>query len=188
MPAQRKYPKYPVVPAKLGMRLTVRGLRRLGTSSPQVLINCHKGIRVRGRLVWVRVVVTEISWDGSIRRRAPGTSGLTDAGPWETLIEQVLAFPAPYRAAPGRSVYVIHAADRAVLVGEQDPTGRTVPSASSRRLKPTLDRRRRSTSPSTGSAGTSPGRTHTRVSDRRVTAPGCYEKEQVTATIVYSSQ
>jgi hypothetical protein len=113
----------PVVLAKLGMRRTVRGLRRLGTSSPQVIINCHKSIRVRGRLVWVRVVITEISWDGSIRRRAPGTSGLTDAGRWENLIEQVLAFPPPYRAAPGRSVYVIHAADRAVLVGEQDLTG-----------------------------------------------------------------
>jgi hypothetical protein len=112
-----------MVLAKLGMRRTVRGLRRLGTSSPQLIINCHKSIRVRGRLVWVRVVITEISWDGSIRRRAPGTSGLTDAGRWENLIEQVLAFPPPYRAAPGRSVYVIHAADRAVLVGEQDLTG-----------------------------------------------------------------
>ena len=36
---------------------------------------------------------------------------------------QVLAFPPPYRAAPGSSVYVIHAGDRAVLVGEQDLTG-----------------------------------------------------------------
>lgn len=81
------------------------------------------GIRIRGRLVWVRVVVTEIGWDGDIRRRALDTSGLADAGRWENLIEQVLAFPPPYRAVPGRSVYVIHAADRAVLVGEQDLTG-----------------------------------------------------------------
>lgn len=72
---------------------------------------------------WVRVVVTEIGWDGSMRRRALDTSGLTDAGRWENLIEQVLAFPPPYRAAPGSPVYVIHAADRAVLVGEQDLTG-----------------------------------------------------------------
>ena len=28
---------------------------------------------------------------------------------------------------------------------------------------------------------------HTRVPDRRLTAPGCYKEEQVTATIVYSS-
>ena len=68
-------------------------------------------------------MVTEIGWDGSMRRRALDTSGLTDAGRWENLIEQVLAFPPPYRAAPGSPVYVIHAADRAVLVGEQDLTG-----------------------------------------------------------------
>src|SRR2546425_140634 len=38
----------------------------------------------RGTLVWVRVAVTEISWDGSTRRRALGTSGLTDPGRLET--------------------------------------------------------------------------------------------------------
>jgi hypothetical protein len=71
----------------------------------------------------VRIVVTEIGWDGSIRRRVLDTSGLTGAGRWEDLIERVLAVPPPYRAAPGSSVYVIHAGDRAVLVGEQDLTG-----------------------------------------------------------------
>jgi hypothetical protein len=71
----------------------------------------------------VRVVVTEIGWDGSLRRRALDTCGLTEAGRWETLIGQVLAFPPPYRAAPGSPVYVIHAGDRAVLAGEQDLTG-----------------------------------------------------------------
>jgi hypothetical protein len=71
----------------------------------------------------MRVVVTEIGWDGSMRRRALDTCGLTEAGRWETLIEQVLAFPPPYRAAPGSPVYVIHAGDRAVLVGEHDLTG-----------------------------------------------------------------
>ena len=76
-----------------------------------------------GTLVWVRVVVTQIGWEGSICRRVLGTWGLTDADRWETLIGQVLAVPPPYRAAPGRSVYVIHAGDRAVLVAEQDLTG-----------------------------------------------------------------
>jgi hypothetical protein len=71
----------------------------------------------------VRVVVTEIGWDGSIRRRVLDTCGLTGAGRWEDLIEQVLTAPPPYRAAAGSSVYVIHAGDRAVLVGEQDLTG-----------------------------------------------------------------
>jgi hypothetical protein len=58
-----------------------------------------------------------------MRRRALDTRGLTEAGRWETLIEQVLAFPPPYWAAPGSPVYVIHAADRAVVAGEQDLTG-----------------------------------------------------------------
>jgi hypothetical protein len=71
----------------------------------------------------VRVAVTEIGWDGSMRRRALETCGLTEARRWETLIEQVLAFPPPYRAAPGSPVYVIHTGDRAVLAGEQDLTG-----------------------------------------------------------------
>jgi hypothetical protein len=58
-----------------------------------------------------------------MRRRALDTCGLTEAGRWETLIEQVLAFPRAYRAAPGSPVYLIHAAGRAVLVGGQDLTG-----------------------------------------------------------------
>jgi hypothetical protein len=68
-------------------------------------------------------VVTQIGWEGAMRRRALDTSALADAGRWEDLIEQVLASPPPYRADPGRPVYVIHAGDRAVLVGEQDLTG-----------------------------------------------------------------
>ena len=76
-----------------------------------------------GKLVWVRVVITEIAWDGSIRRRALDTSSLTEAGRWENLIEQVLAIPPPYRATPGRPVYIIHASDRAVLMGEENLIG-----------------------------------------------------------------
>ena len=71
----------------------------------------------------VRVVVTEIAWDGSIRRRTLDTSSLTDAGHWQNLIEQVLAISPPYRAAPGRPVYVLHASDRAVLMGEDNLIG-----------------------------------------------------------------
>jgi hypothetical protein len=71
----------------------------------------------------VRVTVTEIGWDGSIRRRAIGTWQLPDADRWDILIEQVLACPPPYRAAPGSSIYGIRSGDRAVLIGEQDLTG-----------------------------------------------------------------
>jgi hypothetical protein len=58
-----------------------------------------------------------------MRRRALDTSALTDADRWENLIEQVLASPPHYRAAPGQPVYMIYAGDRAVLVAEQDLTG-----------------------------------------------------------------
>jgi len=71
----------------------------------------------------VKVMVTEVSWDGNIRRSALETAGLPDAGRWEYLIEQILAFPPRYQAAPGSSVYIIHAGDRAVLVGEENLTG-----------------------------------------------------------------
>jgi hypothetical protein len=54
---------------------------------------------MRARLVWVRVVVTQIGCDGSMRRRALDTSGLgTHAGRWDNLIDQLLAFPLRYRA------------------------------------------------------------------------------------------
>ena len=71
----------------------------------------------------MRVAVVEIGWDGSISRRVLDTWQLTDADRWGILIEQVLASPPPYRAALGRSIYVIHSGDRAVLVAEQDLTG-----------------------------------------------------------------
>lgn len=75
-----------------------------------------------GQTSGVKVVVTEIGWEGKMRRRALDTSGLTDADRWENLIEQALASPPPYRAAPGQPVYMIYAGDRAVLVAKQDLT------------------------------------------------------------------
>ena len=76
-----------------------------------------------GTLAWVRVVITEIGWDGSIRRRAVDTGSLTGPGRCESLLGQVLAIPPPYRAAPGRPVYVLHAGDRAVVMGEDNLIG-----------------------------------------------------------------
>jgi hypothetical protein len=69
------------------------------------------------------VAVTEIGWDGRISRRVLDTWQLQDADRWEILIQQILASPPPYRAALGRSIYVVHSGDRAVLVGEHDLTG-----------------------------------------------------------------
>ena len=75
-----------------------------------------------GKLIWVRFAVTEIGWDSRIRRRVPDTWCLTGASSWENLIGQLLAFPPPYRA-PGSPVRIIHANDRAVVMGEQNLTG-----------------------------------------------------------------
>ncbi len=68
-------------------------------------------------------MITEIAWDGSIRRRALDTASLTDPGRCDNLIAQVLAIPPPYRATPGRPVYVLHASDRAVVMGEDNLAG-----------------------------------------------------------------
>ena len=90
-------------------------------------VTCCRAAAVTGpawsRLIGVRVVVTQIAWDGFLRRRVLDTAGLPDAGRRETLIEQILAAPPPYRAAPARPVYVIHAGDRAIVAGEDNLTG-----------------------------------------------------------------
>ena len=68
-------------------------------------------------------MVTEIGRNGTIRRNALDTWCLTDVGRWEGIIGRALACPPEYRATPGSAVYLIHAGDRAVLVGEEDLTG-----------------------------------------------------------------
>ena len=54
-----------------------------------------------GTLPKVRVVITEIAWDGTIRRRALDTGRLTDPGRCESLLGQVLAVPRPTGRLPG---------------------------------------------------------------------------------------
>ena len=68
-------------------------------------------------------MVTEIAWDGRLRRRALDTCGLTGPRRWDDLLEQVLSVPPAYRATPGRPVYVLRAGDRAVVVSEENLTG-----------------------------------------------------------------
>jgi hypothetical protein len=71
----------------------------------------------------VRVGITEIGWDGTIRRRALDTWCLADADRCERIIGQVLALPPAYQATPGSPVYIVDTGDRAVLIGEEDLTG-----------------------------------------------------------------
>jgi hypothetical protein len=50
------------------------------------------------------------------------TTDRTDAGRWENLIAQAPAFPPPYRAAPGDTVYQIRVGERTFMVTEDDLT------------------------------------------------------------------
>lgn len=69
------------------------------------------------------LVVTQIGWDGSLRRGVLQTAGLADAGQWEGLIAQALAFPPPYRPVPGSSVFHLRTEDHSIMVAEGDLIG-----------------------------------------------------------------
>jgi hypothetical protein len=71
----------------------------------------------------MRVVVTRIEWDGSMRRRVVDTAGRGDAPQWEDLIARALAVMPPYRPAPGGPVYHLRVDEGAVLVAEHDLSG-----------------------------------------------------------------
>ena len=71
----------------------------------------------------MRVVVTRIDWDGTMRRRVVDTAGRSDAGRWEALIARALAVRPPYRPAPGGPVYHLRVDNGAVLVAEHDLSG-----------------------------------------------------------------
>lgn len=77
----------------------------------------------RGQTGRVKLEVIRIAQDGGIRRQMIDTSGRSDADRWEELISQVPAFPPPYRAAPGDTVYQISVGERTVMVAEDDLTG-----------------------------------------------------------------
>ena len=72
----------------------------------------------------MRVVVTKVAGDGSIRRGVLDTAARSDAGKWEELIEQAaLAVPPPYRPVRGRPIYEIRAGDATVWVAEGELAG-----------------------------------------------------------------
>jgi hypothetical protein len=51
----------------------------------------------------MRVVVTLIGPDGTMRRRMVDTAASSDTGPWEELLARALAALPPYRAVTGLS-------------------------------------------------------------------------------------
>jgi hypothetical protein len=70
----------------------------------------------------VRVVVTRIEGDGTMRRRMVDTAASSDRRRWEDLATRALAVPVPYRPVPGAAIYHLRAGDRVVQVAEQDLT------------------------------------------------------------------
>jgi hypothetical protein len=77
----------------------------------------------RGQTELMRVVVTLIGPDGTMRRRMVDTAASSDTGPWEDLLARALASLPPYRAVPGGAVYHLRLDDQVALVAEHDLSG-----------------------------------------------------------------
>lgn len=71
----------------------------------------------------MKITVTEVARDGSLRRRTVDTTGRHDASNWEQLAERAIGDPPVYQPAPGRPVFVIDVDDQEVMVAEKDVTG-----------------------------------------------------------------
>jgi hypothetical protein len=71
----------------------------------------------------MRVVVTRISQDGTMRRRMVDTAASADVGSWEELTARALAAPPPYHPFPGEPVYHLRVDDQVVLVAEHELSG-----------------------------------------------------------------
>jgi hypothetical protein len=71
----------------------------------------------------MRVVVTRIEPDGTMRRRVVNTARRDDGPRWEDLAARALASQPPYRPIPGTAVYHISVDDHPVQVGEYDLDG-----------------------------------------------------------------
>jgi hypothetical protein len=71
----------------------------------------------------MRVVVTRIGPDGTMRRRMADTAVSGEVGPWEELIARALAAPPPNRPGTPGPVYHLRAGERGVLVAGHDLSG-----------------------------------------------------------------
>lgn len=72
----------------------------------------------------MRIVVNEVTSDGSVRRGVLDTSERSDSGRCETLVEQAaLGAPPPYRPVADGPVYHISANGKTVLVAEKELVG-----------------------------------------------------------------
>ena len=88
-----------------------------------IVVGCLPKCPRRGQTELMRVVVTLIGPDGTMRRRMVDTAASSDAGPWEELLARALAALPPYRAVPGGAVCHLRVDDQVVLVAEDDLSG-----------------------------------------------------------------
>ncbi len=71
----------------------------------------------------MRVVVTRIEPDGTMKRRMVDTARQSDRRLWEDLAARAIGVPVPYCPAPGIVVYHIRLDDDVVLAAEHDLAG-----------------------------------------------------------------
>jgi hypothetical protein len=72
----------------------------------------------------MRIVVTRVAGDGSVRRGILDTAERGDASRWEDLVDQAAhGAPPPYRPVSGMPVYEIRAGEDAIMIAEGDLTG-----------------------------------------------------------------
>jgi len=80
-------------------------------------------VRPGDRIGMVRVTVTRIDWDGTMRRRMVDTAQRGDGTQWEDLTGRALAILPLYRPVPRAPVYHLRVDDTVVQAAEQDLTG-----------------------------------------------------------------
>ena len=99
--------------------------RVTGRACPQaaIVVVCLAKCARRGQTELMRVVVTLIGPDGTVRCRMVDTAASGDAGPWEELLARALAVLPPYRAVPGEAVCHLRVDDQVVLVAGRDLSG-----------------------------------------------------------------
>jgi hypothetical protein len=71
----------------------------------------------------MRVVVTRIEPDGTMRRRMVDTALQSDRRLWEDLTARAVEVPMPYRPALGIAIYHISVDDYVVMAAEYDLAG-----------------------------------------------------------------
>jgi hypothetical protein len=79
--------------------------------------------RHAGQPVLIRVEVTEVEWNGAMRRRKIDSAGHGGTWRWQELIARAQGCPIPYRPVPGNPIYHLRLDDRDFLIDDHDLTG-----------------------------------------------------------------